>query len=328
MKGGTIAFVCVSARKGIPKHAVSEVRLVADHGIDADAHAGDWHRQVSLLAEADIEAMRSRGLALRPGAFGENVVLRELELDRLGMGSRLALGETEVELTQIGKACHTRCAIYYAAGDCIMPRLGVFARVVRGGVLRPGDPAEVVAEVPRSALQAAVLTVSDRCAAGTTRDTAGPAAAELVGGTLRARVAWTGVVPDDPEAIAARLRDLADRDLALVLTVGGTGLGARDITPEATRGVLDREVPGLAEAMRAASSAVTPNAWLSRAVCGVRRRTLIVNLPGSRKAAVENLAAILPALPHALAMLRDEGSHPQADAERDASAGTVPEVCP
>jgi len=328
VSGSELAFVCVSDRKGIPKHAVDRVRLVADHGIEGDAHAGDWHRQVSLLDERDIDGMRSRGLDLQPGAFGENLVLRGLELGDLGVGSRLAVGDAELEITQIGKACHTRCAIYYHAGDCIMPRLGLFARVVRGGDVGAGTPAEVHEGVPRDALQAAVLTVSDRCAQGLTRDTAGPAVAERLGDVLAARLAWTGVVPDEREAIAARLEDLAGRDLALVVTVGGTGLAERDVTPEATRDVIDREVPGLAEAMRAASAAVTPNAWLSRGVCGVRRRTLIVNLPGSRKAATENLEAVLPAIPHAVRTVRGDASHPESDTDRQVQAAETPEFCP
>lgn len=328
MSGAEVAFVCVSERKGIPKRAVERVRLVADHGIEGDAHAGDWHRQVSLLDEGDVEAMRARGLTLRPGAFGENLVVRGLALADLGVGSRLALGEAELEITQIGKDCHTRCAIYYRAGDCIMPRLGVFARVARGAEVAPGTPLRVLEAVPRTALQAAVLTVSDRCAAGRARDTAGPAVAELLCGRLAARVAWTGVVADDRAAIAGGLRDLAGRDLALVVTVGGTGLAARDVTPEATRDVVEREVPGLSEAMRAASARVTPNAWLSRGVCGIHRRTLIVNVPGSRPAATENLEAILPALPHALRMLRGDPSHPETDAGRLDGSQPAPDVCP
>jgi molybdopterin adenylyltransferase len=324
---GTVAFVCVSRRRGVPKRAVPRARLLTDHGIEGDSHAGPWHRQVSLLDAADIEDMRARGLALEPGAFGENLGVRDLDLGLLGVGSRLAVGDAELEVTQVGKTCHTRCAIYVRAGDCIMPRLGLFARVVRGGEVAEGATVEVLAAVGRDALQFGVVTVSDRCAAGAARDTAGPAVGELLTERLAAHRAFSAVVPDERDAIAATLADLADRDLALVITVGGTGLAPRDVTPEATRQVISREVPGLAEAMRAASATVTPNAWLSRAVCGVRRRTLIVNLPGSRKAATENLEAILPALPHAVATLRGDASHPATDAGRETSRDSAPEAC-
>ncbi len=319
MSDASLLFVCVAERKGVPKTAVARAELRAGHGIVGDAHAGPWHRQVSLLAEADIEAMRSRGLDLRPGAFGENFVTRGLDLDGLGIGTVLALGGAEVTVTQIGKVCHSRCAIYYATGDCIMPRLGVFAEVQSPGTAAPGDAVRVVAAVPRSAPQVAVLTVSDRCASGTTTDTAGPAVADAAARALGAPVAWTGVVADDAERISERLKDLAGRGVHLVLTAGGTGVGARDVTPEATLAVIEREVPGLPEAMRAASAAVTPNAWLSRARAGTRGGTLIVNLPGSRTAALENLHAVVAPLRHALRMLGGDTSHPASDAGREQS---------
>jgi molybdenum cofactor synthesis domain-containing protein len=260
--------------------------------------------------------MRAKGLTLKPGAFGENLVIDGLNTDEIGVGSRLKIGPVLLELTQIGKVCHTRCAIYYTTGDCIMPRTGLFARVLEGGELYPGMTAEVVHRVPRSTIQAAVITVSDRCAAGTTLDTAGPAIAALLSNKVQARIAWTKTVPDEIDLISEALKDLCDRRVDLVITTGGTGISTRDVTPEATRKVIDRELPGLAEAMRATSAKQTPNAMLSRAVAGVRRETLIVNLPGSLKAATENLSAILSALPHAVKMLRGEMKHPEGDKGR------------
>jgi len=313
---GEVAFVCVSEKKGTPKHAVPQGELVAGFGLAGDAHAGDWHRQVSLLDERDIEFMRAKGLALKPGAFGENLVVRGLPLEELGIGTVLGCGAAKLAITQVGKECHTRCAIYYKTGDCIMPRAGLFARVLAGGTVKPGDTLQVERLVPRSCPVAGVITVSDSAAAGTAPDTAGPAVATLLSQRLAAHVAETLVVPDEVAAIQRAIRDLASRGLDLLLTVGGTGLGPRDVTPEATRGVIQREVPGLAEAMRAASAARTSRAWLQRGVAGTLGRTLVVNLPGSRKAAVENLEVILPLLPHALALLRGETAHPEADRER------------
>jgi molybdenum cofactor synthesis domain-containing protein len=253
-------------------------------------------------------------------------VIAGVDTDELGVGSQLRIGPVLLKLTQIGKVCHTRCAIYYTTGDCIMPRTGLFARVLEGGTLHPDMPVEVVRMVPRSLVQAAVITVSDRCSAGKTIDTAGPAVAELLRKELHARIAWARTVPDEVELIAQALTDLCDRRVDLVITVGGTGMAARDVTPEATRKVIDRELPGLAEAMRMASSKQTPNALLSRSVAGVRRETLIVNLPGSLKAATENLEAILPALPHAVKMLRNEVAHPETDKERLITLNTEPAV--
>ena len=284
--------------------------------MEGDAHAGDWHRQVSLLAHADIEIMRARGLTLAPGAFGENLVLDGVNLDLLGVGSQLSIGPVLLEIAQVGKVCHTRCAIYYSAGDCIMPRTGLFARVLGGGRLLPQMPAQIVQTVPRSAVQAAVVTVSDRCAAGSAVDTSGPAVAELLREEIGAHIAWTRIVPDEKELIANVLKDFCERRVDLILTTGGTGIAKRDVTPEATRMVLDRELPGLAEAMRAASAIQMPHALLSRAVAGVRNETLIANLPGSARGATETLKAILPALPHAVKMLRGETAHPETDQGR------------
>lgn len=155
-----------------------------------------------------------------------------------------------------------------------------------------------------------VITVSDRCSKGLMTDTAGPAVAALLGRQWPQAEIWTGLVPDDEDSIAATLENLSQQGAALVLTVGGTGLGPRDRTPEATRRVIGREAPGLAEAMRSLCAATYPFAWLSRAVAGLRGSTLIVNLPGSKRGAEESLAAILALLQHAIEVAAGGQSHP------------------
>ncbi len=154
-------------------------------------------------------------------------------------------------------------------------------------------------------IRVGILTVSDRSSRGERADQSGPLLRQMV-----EQRGWSvereGIVPDELTAIQATLANWADvAHLDLVLTTGGTGFAPRDVTPEATRAVIEREAPGLAEAMRAAGLRVTPHAMLSRAVCGIRGRTLMVNLPGSPRAARENLETILPALPHAIALLRE-----------------------
>lgn len=140
---GRIVAVSLSARRGEKKTPVAEALLVAERGIEGDAHAGAGHRQVSLLAAESIEKMRAAGLRVGPGAFAENLTTEGIDLPSLPVGSLLRVGPDAVlEITQIGKECHQRCAIYEQAGDCVMPREGVFARVRTGGRVRTGDPIE------------------------------------------------------------------------------------------------------------------------------------------------------------------------------------------
>jgi len=134
-----IVAVSISKSKGERKTPGSRVQLLEDHGIIGDAHAGDWHRQVSLLALESIAKMQALGLSVGPGDFAENLTTRGIDLVNLPVGTRLGIGEVQLEISQIGKVCHTRCAIFYQAGDCVMPKEGVFAKVLRGGIIKPQD---------------------------------------------------------------------------------------------------------------------------------------------------------------------------------------------
>ena len=138
MKGKVLA-VNVSLNKGERKKAVPEATLLVEHGIEGDAHAGDWHRQVSLLAMESIAKMQALGLDVGEGDFAENITTQGVDLVHLPIGSRFTLGETLLEVTQIGKECHKGCEIRKAVGECIMPKKGLFAKVLEGGVIRPGD---------------------------------------------------------------------------------------------------------------------------------------------------------------------------------------------
>jgi molybdenum cofactor synthesis domain-containing protein len=156
----------------------------------------------------------------------------------------------------------------------------------------------------------AVLTVSDRCSQGLLIDTAGPVVVALLREHWPEAKIWTGLVADDEDTIAATLEKLSREGAVLALTVGGTGLGPRDRTPEATRRVIDREAPGLAEAMRMHSAKLNPLAWLSRGVAGLKGSTLIVNLPGSQRGAEESLASILALVKHGLEVAAGGKTHP------------------
>ncbi|MGQ9859827.1 MAG: MOSC domain-containing protein [Thermodesulfobacteriota bacterium] len=142
--------VSVSTEKGVPKTNVEELRLIPDWGAQGDAHAGSWHRQVSLLAMESIEKMRAKGLEVRPGDFAENITTQGLDLLALPVGTRLRVGpEALLEVTQIGKHCHTGCVIFQQVGQCIMPKEGIFAKVLVGGLVKPGDPIRIVRETQR-----------------------------------------------------------------------------------------------------------------------------------------------------------------------------------
>jgi len=139
-----VIAVCISTNKGERKKPVAAVELRENHGIVGDGHAGEWHRQVSLLAMESIAKMQKMGLDVDTGDFAENITTRGIDLPALPIGTRLALGATVIEVTQIGKECHTRCAIFYQAGDCVMPKEGIFARVLQGGMVKPGDAIEIL----------------------------------------------------------------------------------------------------------------------------------------------------------------------------------------
>ncbi len=139
-----LVAVCISKSKGERKTPVEQVELRLNHGIVGDGHAGDWHRQISLLAKESIEKMRAMGLDVDNGDFAENLTTVGINLPKLPVGSHLQIGECLHEVTQIGKVCHTRCAIYHQAGDCVMPREGIFTRVLKGGKIKAGDDIEIL----------------------------------------------------------------------------------------------------------------------------------------------------------------------------------------
>lgn len=296
-----IVAVCTSAKKSERKKNVGESLLIKDQGLKGDAHAGFAHRQVSLLAEESIAKMTEKGLDVGPGDFAENLTTTGIDLVSLPIGTRLQAGpEAILRVTQIGKECHDRCAIYYQAGDCVMPREGIFAEVLLGGKIRVGDGLEI-----KNSYRFGVITASDKGACGEREDLSGPAVSKIL-------LPWGDVidqviVPDNRTAIAKVLLDMVSKEVDAIFTTGGTGMSPRDFTPEATLDVVDRLVPGIAEAIRRETAEATAKAMLSRGVAGISGSTLIVNLPGSPKAVAECLAVLTPVLDHALDTVSGRG---------------------
>lgn len=299
-----INAICISERRGTAKSLVESATISTEWGIVGDAHAGDWHRQISFLSQAAVDEFKARGAKGEAGSFGENLLVEGFDFKTLPLGTRLKCRDVLFELTQVGKECHSHCAIYHQVGDCIMPREGVFARVLHGGKISVGDELELAKE--KMPLDAAIITVSDRSFHGLrSEDTSGDKCAELLT-AAGYKIFSRTTLPDVKKLLVDKLIELSDVGVGLILTTGGTGFSVRDITPEATLEVCTRLAPGIVEAMRNLSLQVTRRAMLSRAVAGIRKRSLIVNLPGSPKAVDECLSFVLPELKHGIEILRGE----------------------
>ena len=306
---GTIKGICFSHIRGIQKSEVAEADLKVDWGIVGDAHAGNWHRQVSLLSYEKIQEFKEKGAEIVSGAFGENLIVEGYDLGNLPVGSRFRVGdEVELEITQIGKECHSHCEIYKAMGDCIMPREGGFAKVIKSGHITLGDTITLLPDNPDRPLTAAVITLSDKGAAGLREDKSGP----IIVDELKREgyeIIETLILPDELSLIKKNLIRLSDqRQVNLIITTGGTGFSERDCTPEATMAVATRNAPGIAEVIRAGSMQITRRAMLSREASVIRNKTLIVNLPGSPKAVKESLGFVIDQLEHGIRILTGRDS--------------------
>ena len=305
---GIVKAVCISEKKGVAKRDVKSASFISDRGIENDAHSGEGLRQVSLLSYEKIENFKRLGANVSYGDFGENLVVEYIDFCKLPIGTILECNEVVLEITQIGKECHSPCQIHHNMGDCIMPREGAFAIVKNGGVISVGDVMGINVQSVTSKFRAAVVTLSDKGAKGEREDESGPLIASVLeefGYIIDRRQ----MLPDNRDLIEAALIDLADeRCVDLIVTTGGTGFARRDITPEATMAVAERVAPGIAESIRAHSMQLTNRAMLSRGVAVIRGGTIIVNLPGSPKAVRESLEYILPELAHGIEILRGDAT--------------------
>ena len=309
MNQGTVRGICISEKRGTKKKEINEAVFVQDYGIREDAHAGNWHRQVSLLSYDKIEAFRGKGADVSFGDFGENVIIEGFDFRSLPVGTRFYCNDVILEMTQIGKECHSHCQIYHTMGDCIMPREGVFAKVVHGGTIKVGDIVTMEEVKHDRPFQAAVITLSDSGVRGERVDESGPCIKQRLE-DAGYEVVETVLIADEQKVLEKQLKRLADmRQVDLILTTGGTGFSPRDITPEGTLAVADRLAPGISEAIRAYSMQITKRAMLSRGASVIRKKTLIVNLPGSKKAVQESMECIMSELGHGLSVLRGDVSN-------------------
>ena len=306
----TVVSVNISEKKGTIKLPVPEIEL-NELGVARDAHAGKWHRQVSLLADESVQRFtHAAGRKINYGEFAENITTVGLELVNTHPLDRLKIGAVELEITQIGKECHgTSCAIFKEVGNCVMPKEGIFARVLKNGIVKAGDE---VTYSPR-VYKVMVITLSDRASRGEYSDRSGPRIEQLLS-TFFETEGWKNtidrkLIPDDAEALDSLLKDARENQVDIVITTGGTGIGPRDITPDVVRPFIDKEIPGIMELIRFKYGSLKPNALISRAVAGVMRNTLVYTLPGSVKAVEEYMSEIIPTLRHSIYMLHSLDAH-------------------
>ena len=305
-----VLSVNLSADKGTAKLPLKAIELNAT-GVAGDAHAGNWQRQVSLLAAESIKRFsKEAGREIGFGEFAENITTSGIELKDTLPLDRFLGEKVELEVTQIGKKCHgSSCAIYQEAGNCVMPLEGIFARVVRGGKLKPGD---LLFYEPKT-FKIMVVTLSDRASTGGYPDKSGPAVTSI----LQKHFEQTGrkisvenlIIPDDGDRLKKLLGKALEEKYDMVFTTGGTGIGPRDITPDIVRPMLDKEIPGIMEMIRMKYGTDKPNALLSRGVAGVMNQTLVYTLPGSVSGVTEYMNEIPKTLEHLIYMLHGIDAH-------------------
>ncbi|MBN2182276.1 MAG: MOSC domain-containing protein [Sedimentisphaerales bacterium] len=307
---GKVISVNISEEKGTIKKPVREI-LVDESGIVNDAHSGRWHRQVSLLSQDDIDRFcKENGREIGPGEFAENITITGIDLNQAALLDRFRINEVELEVTQIGKECHgDACAIYQQVGKCVMPKKGLFCRVIRPGSIKPGD----IVEYFQKQLRFMIITLSDRAYEGQYSDRSGPHAIQMLqeyfaGGKWHCR--FSGVLlPDDANKLSEVLVKAIQEEIDMIFTLGGTGIGPRDIAPETITAVCDKIIPGIMENIRIKYGKDKPSALLSRSVAAIAGKTQIYSLPGSVKAVEEYLSEILKNLEHAVYMIHGLDIH-------------------
>lgn len=305
-----VLSVNTSVKKGTVKKPVDAIQLT-EIGVVGDAHSGKWTRQVSLLATESIARFSEEaGRNIQFGEFAENITTEGLLLHECRPLDRFRNKEIELEVTQIGKKCHgDNCSIFREVGNCVMPKEGIFARVIRNGNLKAGDE---LAYLPKI-VNVHIITLSDRASAGEYADKSGPQIKTLAetffSGIKRQTAVTNHLIPDDPEQLIALIKGAISEEIDVLFTTGGTGIGPRDFTPETVRPLLDKEIPGIMELIRVKYGMEKPAALLSRGIAGVSGKTLIYCLPGSVKAVTEYCNEILPTIEHSMYMLGGIDSH-------------------
>ncbi len=310
MKDISVVSVNISKEKGTIKLPVPEI-VIDGKGIKTDAHAGDWHRQVSLLSQDSIDNFcRESNIKVDFGAFAENITIRGVDLKNAAIGDQVILGKVHLEVTQIGKTCHgTGCAIYRQVGKCIMPTEGIFCKVIHGGTVKPGTSGKYI----RRTISIRIITLSTRASKSVYQDKSGPAIKMALHDFFRDRQ-WdlnvkNVLIPDNAKLLRREIKRAVKEKTDFIFTTGGTGIGSSDITPETIAPMLDKTLPGIMEYIRVKTGEINPNAMLSRSIAGVIKSTIIFALPGSVKAVNEYMTEIMKIMEHSIFMLKEIDTH-------------------
>jgi len=305
-----ILSVNISEKKGTIKKPVDEI-VVNELGVKNDAHSGSWHRQVSLLGMESIEKFSKEAKRkINYGEFAENITTQGFELYKSNILDRFESGNVILEVTQIGKECHgTSCNIFKEVGNCVMPKEGIFCRVIKGGKLKAGDEITYVPKV----YKVAIITLSDRASRGEYSDRSGPRIKEYITehffkSNHQTDIDYT-LIPDDPRLLKEKLQELKVKKIDIIFTTGGTGIGSKDFTVDVVKPLFDKEIPGIMDFIRYKYGAEKPNALISRSVAGLVGKTIIFTLPGSVKAVDEYMTEITKVLNHLIYMLHDIDAH-------------------
>lgn len=306
----SVLSVNTSEKKGTIKKPVDFIELNAS-GVVSDAHSGNWHRQVSLLAKESIDKFSLKAnRVIQFGEFAENITTEGILLHHTAPLDRFTFGEIELEVTQIGKKCHgDNCSIFREIGNCVMPKEGIFCRVKKGGQLKAGD---LLLYHPR-VIKTMIITLSDRASRGEYEDKSGPLLEKLTEEFLKSKNRHYQIekviIPDNETELSSLLEKSIQEDFDLVFTTGGTGIGPKDITPDVVKKFITKEIPGIMELIRVKYGMEKANALVSRGIAGVMKKTLIYTMPGSPKAVNEYCSEIFKTVEHSLYMLNELDLH-------------------
>lgn len=310
MQKFNVISVNISEKKGTIKKPVDHIDLGAE-GVKGDAHSGKWNRMVSLLGTESFNTFsKEAGRKIEYGEFAENITTEGVVLYETLPLDRFIGEQVELEVTQIGKKCHgSNCQIFQEVGNCVMPKEGIFVRVLKYGQLKAGDSFEYKPKV----IKIGVITLSDRAYQGVYKDASGMEIQNLMTAFFEDKKRPVEfdyqLIPDDADLLKKTLLQMVADKCDIIITTGGTGIGPKDLTPDVVLPMLDKEIPGIMDLIRMKYGEIHPSALTSRSVAGVIDQSLVYCLPGSPRAVKEYLEEIQKTMMHSIYMIHSLDLH-------------------